>query len=305
MTEVQFSEQAVLPLLLPLFAGRHQYEVSKYDKNMVTLSDYKPDLLILLKLKYNVKIDFFVCEIKKPGCTGNKYESDFVKVQREMKAIIDQQIDIGVNNPLCYGLLVEGFDCYFYQMSLEYESEYTNFTTNSSVSSKAAIAHQQSVFTEIFEGLFNTVCYWRTTLFFSDLAVLVGDVAECIVAFAMGKEVRKYQGHDTRTVVKNILVVDINSQEQFIQVDGSGIGWYIFGNEQKVLFSSFWHLFMEGMCNDNKVDLITKQELCANATVVDHAFLPERIVFSKMTLLRILRVSESIKSLVFLHTYNE
>ncbi|KAI8881004.1 hypothetical protein K501DRAFT_190003 [Backusella circina FSU 941] len=82
------------------------------------------DLLIMLKLKFDIKVDFFVCEIKKPGCSSNKYETDFVKVQREMKAIIDQQIDLGVVNPVCYGLLVEGYDCYLYQMSLKYEAEY-------------------------------------------------------------------------------------------------------------------------------------------------------------------------------------
>lgn len=106
------------------------------------MKDYKPDILIILKLKFDIKVDFFVCEIKKPGSSSNKYETDFIKVQREMKAIIDQQIDLGVNDPVCYGLLVEGkhslqhkvcqkahcellgYDCYLYQMSLQYEAEY-------------------------------------------------------------------------------------------------------------------------------------------------------------------------------------
>lgn len=75
---------------------------------MVSLADYKPDLLILLKLKHNAKLDFFVCEIKKPGCSGNKYESDFIKVHREMKSMIDRQTDLGINDPTCFALLVEG-----------------------------------------------------------------------------------------------------------------------------------------------------------------------------------------------------
>lgn len=29
---------------------------------MIAIEDYKPDLLIMLKLKFNVKADFFVCE---------------------------------------------------------------------------------------------------------------------------------------------------------------------------------------------------------------------------------------------------
>ncbi|KAL7332576.1 hypothetical protein PS15p_204594 [Mucor circinelloides] len=124
ITECQFSEQVVFPLLLPLFNRHREFEISKYDKTMIAMEDYKPDLLIMLKLKFNVKVDFFICEIKKPGCSSNKYETDFVKVQREMKAIVDQQIDLGINDPICYGLLVEGYDCYLYKMSLEYEAEY-------------------------------------------------------------------------------------------------------------------------------------------------------------------------------------
>lgn len=114
----------------------------RFDKTMITMKYYKPGILIMLKLKFDIKVNFFVCEIKKPGCSSNKHETDFVKVQREMKAIIDQQIDLGVNNPVCYDLLVEGkhslqhkfcqkahcellgYDCYLYQMSLKYEAEY-------------------------------------------------------------------------------------------------------------------------------------------------------------------------------------
>jgi hypothetical protein len=76
---------------------------------MTGLKNYKPDLLVTLKLKYNSSIEFFVCEIKKPGCAGNKYESGFVKLQREMKVIIDSQIDLGVDDPAYYGILMEGY----------------------------------------------------------------------------------------------------------------------------------------------------------------------------------------------------
>lgn len=88
------------------------------------MNDYKPDLLVLLKLKFNIKIDFFICEIKKPNCSSNKYESDFVKTQREMKSIINSQIELEVDEPMRYALLVEGYNCYLYQMSLVYDSEY-------------------------------------------------------------------------------------------------------------------------------------------------------------------------------------
>ncbi|KAL4214912.1 hypothetical protein AB4K20DRAFT_1309402 [Rhizopus microsporus] len=41
-----------------------------------------------------------------------------------MKATIDQQIDLGIDDPVCYGFLVEGYGCYLYKMSIQYEAEY-------------------------------------------------------------------------------------------------------------------------------------------------------------------------------------
>lgn len=74
---------------------------------MIAIEDYKPDLLIILKLKSDIKVDFFIREIKKPGCSPNKYETDFIKIQRKMETIIDQQTDLGISNSLCYALLVK------------------------------------------------------------------------------------------------------------------------------------------------------------------------------------------------------
>ncbi|KAF1804411.1 hypothetical protein FB192DRAFT_1443204 [Mucor lusitanicus] len=79
---------------------------------MVAMKDYKLGMLIILKLEHNVKVDFFVCAIKMPRYSSNKYESNFVKMHREMKTIIDEQVNIGLDSPFCYGLLVEGYDCY-------------------------------------------------------------------------------------------------------------------------------------------------------------------------------------------------
>lgn len=75
---------------------------------MVAMKDYKLGMLIILKLEHNVKVDFFVCAIKMPRYSSNKYESNFVKMHREMKTIIDEQVNIGLDSPFCYGLLVEG-----------------------------------------------------------------------------------------------------------------------------------------------------------------------------------------------------
>jgi hypothetical protein len=69
----------------------------------------KPDLLVKLNISKNVQIDFFTAEIKKPGGNlSNQHESDFVKIHREMKLMINAQIEIGIDDPICYSMLVEG-----------------------------------------------------------------------------------------------------------------------------------------------------------------------------------------------------
>lgn len=125
ITENQFSEQAVFSLLLPAFLFKHEYEISKYDKAMICDSAYKPDLLILLNLPNKKQIDFFTCEIKKPfGNLCNQMESDYVKIHKEMKLIIDAQIDLGVQRPIAFSLLVEGYNLTLFKMTLEYDGEY-------------------------------------------------------------------------------------------------------------------------------------------------------------------------------------
>lgn len=70
---------------------------------------YKPDLLVKLKIGKSAQIDFFTAEIKKPGANySNQLESDFVKIHREMKLMIDKQIEIGIDDPVTYSVLVEG-----------------------------------------------------------------------------------------------------------------------------------------------------------------------------------------------------
>jgi hypothetical protein len=108
ITENQFTEQAAFPMVLPLFEFKKEYELSKYDKTMVA-SSLKPDFLVRLSISKTKQIDFFIVEIKKPsGNVYNQYESDFIKVHREMKQMVDAQIELGVDDPVSYSLLVEG-----------------------------------------------------------------------------------------------------------------------------------------------------------------------------------------------------
>ncbi|KAI9362341.1 hypothetical protein BD770DRAFT_240869 [Pilaira anomala] len=95
-----------------------------YDKTMICGSSYKPDLLIMLNLPNKKQVDFFTCEVKKPfGNLSNQLESDYVKIHKEMKLLIDTQIDLGVQHPIAYSLLVEGYDLTLFKMELEYDGE--------------------------------------------------------------------------------------------------------------------------------------------------------------------------------------
>lgn len=57
--------------------------------------------------------------MKRPDTTS-KYQSedDFTKLMKQMKGSVDEQLCLGVQNPLSLGLLVEGFDCTLFQMML-------------------------------------------------------------------------------------------------------------------------------------------------------------------------------------------
>lgn len=70
---------------------------------MLSSSSYKPDLLVLLNLPDNQQVEFFTCEVKKPGGNlANQKESDYVKIHKEMKLMIDSQIAIGLDSPSVY-----------------------------------------------------------------------------------------------------------------------------------------------------------------------------------------------------------
>jgi hypothetical protein len=62
-----------------------------------------------LNISKNKQADLFVVEVKKPfGNVYNQYESDYVQLQREMKLILDTQIELGLDTPVSYGMLVDG-----------------------------------------------------------------------------------------------------------------------------------------------------------------------------------------------------
>ncbi|KAI8881813.1 hypothetical protein K501DRAFT_274275 [Backusella circina FSU 941] len=107
VSENQFDEQTLFPILSPLFEFKSENKLLKYDKTML-VSSCKPDLFVRLNFSKSAQIDFFVVKIKKPaGNVYNQCKSGFVKVHREMKHLVDLQIGLGMDDPVSYIILVE------------------------------------------------------------------------------------------------------------------------------------------------------------------------------------------------------
>ncbi|KAI8090085.1 uncharacterized protein B0P05DRAFT_584314 [Gilbertella persicaria] len=84
----------------------------------------KPDFMIGVAQRKNPLYFFFV-EVKRPAETScYQEESDFVKLLKEMKHSINDQLVLGFNDPISYGLLVEGFRCSLFRMFLASEGIY-------------------------------------------------------------------------------------------------------------------------------------------------------------------------------------
>jgi hypothetical protein len=67
-----------------------------------------PDYKLGVKFKGKNRFIFFV-EAKRPGQTSiYQDKDDYVKLMKHMKSSIDDQIDLGVNEPVSFGVLIEG-----------------------------------------------------------------------------------------------------------------------------------------------------------------------------------------------------
>ncbi|KAI8985053.1 hypothetical protein BDB01DRAFT_721676, partial [Pilobolus umbonatus] len=63
--------------------------------------------------------------LKRPGQISiYQQESEYVKIMKEMKGSIDEQIDFGVDKPTSFGLLVEGYKCSLYMMEIKGDGIY-------------------------------------------------------------------------------------------------------------------------------------------------------------------------------------
>lgn len=126
VTENQYTFQQVLPFISPIFKEQ-VFEVALFDKQQKDLN-VKPDYYVVYKPDRFRSVDLFVLEVKKPGANlSQQIDSDYVKLLREMQMILNKLIENNVVDPVCYGILVDGYDCILYEMRLETDGQYNTY----------------------------------------------------------------------------------------------------------------------------------------------------------------------------------
>ncbi|KAI9254795.1 hypothetical protein BY458DRAFT_461973 [Sporodiniella umbellata] len=91
----------------------------------------RPDFMIGTKVK-SKDLYFFFVEVKRPKVMSRyQPEDDYTKLMKQMKGSVDDQLCLGVENPLSLGLLVEGYTCTLFQTAILADGVYIPMAINS------------------------------------------------------------------------------------------------------------------------------------------------------------------------------
>lgn len=122
--QASFSKTYVMPFIKKVILDGSRDNVV-YDWIEKPKNDKKkPDIMIGAEQKKKSHYFFFV-EIKKPSIYSNhQIEDSSIKLMREMKGSIDNQLKLGIKNPSSLGLLVEGFHCTLFRTTLLVDGVY-------------------------------------------------------------------------------------------------------------------------------------------------------------------------------------
>ncbi|KAI8380060.1 hypothetical protein BD560DRAFT_432304 [Blakeslea trispora] len=82
----------------------------------------KPDYTLFFEDEEDEQFEAFVVEVKAPQ--RNRNSNDFIKLGFTLKSMLDKFVQNGMKSPHVVGLLVDGFNCSFYMMTIEHESIY-------------------------------------------------------------------------------------------------------------------------------------------------------------------------------------
>ncbi|KAI8063357.1 uncharacterized protein B0P05DRAFT_623423 [Gilbertella persicaria] len=117
-SEASFTEKHIMPAIRRLLLQDETDDLCYAIIDKPNENGKKPGFMIGTKVKGKERYFFFV-EVKRPDTVSKcQPESDFVKLMKHMKNSADQQLCLGVTNPLSLGLLVEGLHCTLFQMMI-------------------------------------------------------------------------------------------------------------------------------------------------------------------------------------------
>ncbi|OBZ80534.1 hypothetical protein A0J61_11417, partial [Choanephora cucurbitarum] len=123
-SEAAFINRNLMPLINKLLVDDEPASTTHAMMDSPCVQGVKPDFALSTKTRKRNIFLFFI-EVKRNEI-DSKYqaESDFVKLMKQMKFAVDQQLKIGVKSPISFGLLCEGFSCEFFTMKLAVEGIY-------------------------------------------------------------------------------------------------------------------------------------------------------------------------------------
>ncbi|KAG0190282.1 hypothetical protein DFQ28_002264 [Apophysomyces sp. BC1034] len=81
---------------------------------------FLPDFTLYnAEISSEVRFEMITMEVKATKPSRNKYESDLVRLGKQLQIIIDKQVLYGVPNPVAMGVLVRGLEIKFFRMTLD------------------------------------------------------------------------------------------------------------------------------------------------------------------------------------------
>lgn len=123
--ESTFINQHMMPFLQQVFNKDEQLCGRLGESHLGDNRELMADYTVSHQAPDGRCFDLLAVEIKPPGKSSNcQVQSDFIKMGKEMKCMLDCLINAGVDAPVTCGLLVEGFKCTTYSMQLKADGVY-------------------------------------------------------------------------------------------------------------------------------------------------------------------------------------
>jgi hypothetical protein len=80
----------------------------KMSKHLSTAKDYIPDYKLAYQHKFEKTVDLFIIEVKKDKKPYTPDDDDKIKLNLDMQLMLNELILLNVNEPVVYGLLIQG-----------------------------------------------------------------------------------------------------------------------------------------------------------------------------------------------------